>query len=141
MNNIKKVSLVIFLLLPTISYSQTVYVSAICAEECNKCAKTDPPMKVTYKADKRTNKVFRTIDDKNPQVMTDCTVMDEGNWVCQGHPSYSDYSKQYALNGVAFWNTSEPDPVLDKKLNAKFSCRYEKSIFGTYKVIDQIKKY
>ena len=98
-------------------------------------------MKVTYKADKRTNKVFRTIDDKNPQVMTDCTVMDEGNWVCQGHPSYSDYSKQYALNGVAFWNTSEPDPVLDKKLNAKFSCRYEKSIFGTYKVIDQIKKY
>ena len=136
----KKIIYILLLVFPVISYSQTIYVNSLCKEECDKCAKKNPPMKVTYKVDKNNNKVFRIIDDKDADVINDCTVFDENNWVCKGTPSYSDYSKQYAVKGVAFWNDSPPSDF-NKKYGYKYSCKYEKSFMGSYKVTNQIKKY
>jgi hypothetical protein len=97
-------------------------------------------MKVTYKVDKKSRMIFRTIDDKNPDVISDCTIIDENNWVCPGVDPHSDYSKQYAVNGVAYWNSSKPSDF-NKKYGYRYSCRYEKSFWGGYKVLEQIKKY
>lgn len=138
------ISLLVMLLVSSNAFSQTLYVGALCKEECSKCAKSDPPMKVTYKADKQSNKIFRTVDDQNPHILADCTIIDEGNWVCPGVPSYSDYSKQYAVKGIAYWNDSEKTAAsieFAKKFGNKYSCRYEKSLLGGYKVIEEIKRY
>ena len=122
-------------------FSQTLYSNPACSENCKKCLSEYPPIKTTYKVDKTSNKIFRTFNDMNPDVLTDCTIIDENNWVCPGYGGYDkDYGKQYSVNGVVHWNDF-PNIGVDKNPLFRYSCTYEKSIFGGYNVTNQIKRF
>jgi len=135
--------LLISLLFPLIGLSQTIYLNPSCKTNCNKCLKEDEPNKVTYKVDLKRNIIFRTFDG-NPSILSDCTIIDEKNWVCQPKDLMgfdTEYGKQFAVDGVAHWNDSNSMPEFDKKYGYRYSCRYEKNIFGSYKVLKEIRKY
>lgn len=128
--------------------AQVIYMDTLCKTTCDECAKSNDVMKVTYKADPKTQIVFRSIEGgkkseyKDADTIDGCKVIDKDNWVCPGGiPRYPDAYKQYAVNGMAFWNDGIPMPELDKKYGQKYSCRYEKTFYGTYKTIEQRKRY
>jgi hypothetical protein len=139
----------IFLLLITNNtYAQVLYVNS-CKQPCQECLKHEKPQKVTYKADPKTNSVLRVFEGPNLNTtmhnLDNCKIQDKDNWVCSnaytGKYTSSESGKQFAINGVAYWNDSEHSPEFTRKFIPQYSCRYEKNVFGTYKVIRETKNY
>jgi len=129
-------------------YAQVLYMN-LCKQPCQDCLKQEKPIKVTYKADPKTNSVLRVFEapDSNTTMhnLDNCKIQNKDNWVCSN--TYSDRytspesGKQFAINGVAYWNDSEHSPEFTRRFVNQYSCRYEKNVFGAYKVIKETKKY
>lgn len=93
--------------------AQILYIG-ICNVPCNLC-KPDP-RKIEYKADPGKQIVLRILGDKDVDVVSDCKVLDKNNWTCDGYGLMKNYGKQYAANGVAYWNDGEPLPEYEKNM-------------------------
>ena len=111
--------------------AQILYID-VCKVPCNLC-KPDP-MKVEYKADASKQIVMRIIDEKDVDVVADCTVLDKSNWSCDGNGPMRSYGKQYSANGIAYWNDSKPMPEYDKQYGKSYTCIYEKNLLGQLKL-------
>ena len=129
--------------LPTTSSGQLLYLNPACKTSCADCVEHNPPLKVTYSADPKTQivlRVFESADEKRVDAIPNCRDIDKNNWVCDGFGVMGEEGKQYAHNGIAIW-TDWNDSEIDKRYLNRYSCRYEKSVFGSYRVIEEKRKY
>ncbi len=114
--------------------AQVLYLGPMCKDPCDKC-NPQKAMKVEYKADSSKQIVMRIINDNDVDVVSDCKVLDKNNWVCDGYGVMNMYAKQYATNGVAYWNDGVPSSrELEMKYGKNYSCRWDKNIFGQFKL-------
>jgi hypothetical protein len=136
------------LLITNNTFAQVLYVNS-CKQPCQECLKQEKPQKVTYKADPKTNSVLRVFEGDNLNTtlhnLDNCKIQNKDNWVCSTTHvdkfTSPESGKQFAINGVAYWNDSEYSPEFTRKFLSQYSCRYEKNMFGSYKVIRQTKNY
>jgi len=127
----KFISSIVLLIFHSYLSAQVLY-SDTCKVPCNEC-KPDP-MKVEYKADPTKQIVLRVINDRDVDEVKDCKVLDKNNWTCQGY-GLMQYGKQYAANGIAYWNEGiSSSPEFQKKYGKTYSCTYDKNIFGQFKL-------
>ena len=128
-----KIKLFIFLILfHIISNGQILYLNS-CNVICEKCG-TEDIMKVEYKADADKQLVLRIIDNKDVDVQTDCKILDKNNWSCDGIGLMKNLGKQYAANGVAYWNSMDSTPDYKKVKGETRMCTYDKNFIGQYKL-------
>ena len=144
----KKIIILSFLLVSTSTFSQVIYLNPLCNVPCDLCLKDAAPNKVTYSADPQRQIVLRTFENikgthKSVDSLDKCKVLDKKNWVCEGSSlrGNPDAGKQFAVNGVAYWNDSDPTPDFDKKYGYRYSCRYEKNLLGKFITKQQHEKY
>ena len=124
--------------------AQELYMNALCKTNCVQCLKENNPFKVTYKASPENGVVLRIMEIENKfnykssDYISNCKVYDKKNWVCDGwgRGGGEEFGKQYAVDGVAYWNDGPIYPGEEKG----FSCRYKKNLFGGYKVISEKKR-
>lgn len=111
--------------------SQIIY-HELCDVPCNICKPNDAT-KIEYRADPKRNLVVRLYGASDIYVIPKCTVIDKDNWTCEGTIwNYKEYGKQYAVNGVAFWEDGIPT---QSEIEGKFRvCRYDKNILGQLKL-------
>ena len=121
----------IFLLLFHSYLSAQVFYYDSCKVPCNVCK--PEPIKVEYKADPSKQIVLRVMNDRDVDVVSDCKVLDKINWTCQGY-GLMQYGKQYAANGIAYWNASERSVEFENKYGKSYMCSYDKNLIGQFKL-------
>jgi hypothetical protein len=127
--------------------AQVLYLLS-CNEPCEKCVKTKVPIKMTFKADPKTQLVMRVAEyeDGGRNVSADkCNVVDKKNWVCTVNSLDPESAKSYAVDGIAYQNdvSLQMENLSSdlKQLLGRYSCRYRRTAMGNFEVVKETKKW